>query len=173
MSGIHREVYVHSPAPYYLRDVRVFPYLNADMASGSVTVEVDVRRHPTASTTLPNLWVSAELHYETTSGRRVVTVASRRGGAIPTPIVSYDQPVDALAPGTEATVVLGTNVTVPSVEPWSAERPTLYRMLVTLYSGSDVVEARSVVVGFRQVTFGNPEVACYARRGPVRRGRRR
>lgn len=173
MSGIHREVYVHSPAPYYLRDVRVYPYLNVDMASGSVTIEVDVRRHPTASTTLPNLWVSAELHYEATSGRRVITVASRRAGAIPTPIISYDQPVDALTPGAEATVVLGTNVTVPNVEPWSAERPTLYRMLITLYSGNEVVEARSVVVGFRQVTFGNPEVARCARCGPVRSWRRR
>jgi beta-galactosidase len=157
MSGIHREVIVHSPASYYLRDLRVYPFLAADNRTGTLRVDADVRRHPTALGDLNNLRVTAELFEEGTNGRRLLPVTAQVR-AIPDPLALYEAAVPLLATGAEYSAVLGTDATIANVTPWSAERPALYRVLVSLYSGNELIEARAVVVGFRRVEIVNPEV---------------
>ena len=173
MSGIQREVILHAPASYYVRDVRVIPRLAADNTNGTLTVDVDVRRHETSSGALTDLRVVAELFPESNKGRRLLPLAASTG-AIPDPIITFEATVPGLAAGQEAPVSLGDDRAVGAVEPWSAERPALYRVLVTLYSGTTVVEARSVVIGFRRVDVTNPHVCRFRLRGrPCARARAR
>ena len=81
MSGIQREVILHAPASYYVRDVRVIPRLAADNTNGTLTVDVDVRRHETSSGALTDLRVVAELFPESNKGRRLLPLAASTGAA--------------------------------------------------------------------------------------------
>jgi len=148
MSGIQREVLVFSPAPVYLRDVRVNASLTDDYEQGLFSLEVDVRNHPSSTS---NSGATESILVQ------VYNEPANRFEALPTTtLAAYTAAFPVLAPGSESTISVATNRVVSDIQPWSAESPKLYRVLVSVLLGDGTVrETRTVVVGFRKVELRN------------------
>ncbi|MGD9703061.1 MAG: glycoside hydrolase family 2 TIM barrel-domain containing protein [Acidimicrobiia bacterium] len=159
MGGLHREVTLEARARVCVADVRVETGLSDPLPEPGAKATGRLRIRTTVafgdrSLIGPGWSVRAEL----------MTMAGRRAcGALVAPV-----PVD-LRPYVFAGHVADLSADAPGIEPWSAERPHRYRVVVSLLDPSGaVVEAVSVVTGFRRVEVRDRSLLVNGRRIMVR-----
>ncbi len=134
LSGIFRDVYLWSADQLQIRDFFVHTDLDDDYRDATLSVEVDVRN---AGKVAVKYTVEAEL-LDSTGDTLVKQVATS----------------SALAAGAAKTLTLKRSV--PSPDKWSAEKPNLYRLLLTLKDEQgESVEVTTCRVGFREVEIKN------------------
>ncbi|MBR5890312.1 MAG: discoidin domain-containing protein [Akkermansia sp.] len=135
LSGIFRDVYMYTTPKVQIRDF--FVHTNFDGEPGrkdysnsklSIEVNVDNRSAAAGTTTVQGELLDA-------AGKTVATMSS-------TPL--------NIAPGAEVQTTLAATITKPAL--WSAEKPNLYRLLLTLKNEQgEITETLSRKIGFRDV----------------------
>ncbi|MFE7976855.1 glycoside hydrolase family 2 TIM barrel-domain containing protein [Streptomyces shenzhenensis] len=129
LSGIFRDVYLYSIPRVHVQDLFVHTALDSAYRDAVLTVDVAVRDRD-GDGGVAGHRVSAELF--DARGRRVLGLADTAG---------------------DGTVSLTGGVRAPAL--WSAERPHLYTLVVTLADARGrAVDVHSTRVGFRQVEYG-------------------
>jgi beta-galactosidase len=135
-AGLHREVFLYSTPRTFLADVDVGATLKADLTTGSL----DVR---------------AEVQFDDAERADGWSVTVRTVGPDGNPLTEDDLRADV--PRSRAAYLFGGHVVrlhadVPGVAPWSAERPNLSRIEVTLLDPEGNVHDRTTVrTGFRRI----------------------
>lgn len=109
LSGIFRDVYLWSAAPTDLRDIELRSSLTNNYTKGSLEVLLTFHNWTTTETTS---------HYE-------ITLLDPAGHPLANWSASHNTP-----PGMDATAT--QSATELPIDPWSAEVPTLYTVLITL-----------------------------------------
>ena len=138
-AGISREVFLTATDRVWIDDVHATPSL---MADGRGRLELQVR---TGFAAAPEIGWKVRAHLETMRGRRV-------GAAIEGPV-----PTDRRAYLFSGHVTELATDGLP-IEPWSAELPTCYRLIVTLVSpAGEVREVVAHTVGFRSLEIRGQE----------------
>ncbi len=142
LGGLHRSITVSAVAPTYLADVAVLGDLSGP-TNGSVTVDATV-----AFTGSPEPGWSVET--------RLLKLRSRAE----VPIFAGGDPLSELLSGMEfGGSMVRTVIDVTDIEPWSAERPSRYRVIVSLVSpAGETVDVRSKLIGFRRVEIADNEL---------------
>ncbi len=134
-AGLEREVFLYATDPTRIDDVRVRAGLDGDVGTLDVKVTVGFA---SGGDRRPGWRIEARL--ETLGGKRVVRAPL--AAEVPADVTPY------LFWGHQVAL----HAEVPTVDPWSAETPSLYRLLVSLIDPDG--EVREVVterVGFRTV----------------------
>ncbi len=130
LSGIFRDVYLHSTAPVHLRDFQVRTDLDGRYRDADLEVRAEVRNASDrpARGVLDVTLLGAD-------GKAVVPVRS----------LEYAAPAGG-------TAVVEFDRTIENPAKWSAETPALYTLLLTLKDGGGaVLESVAHKVGFREV----------------------
>ena len=155
MAGIHREVYLYSTADAFIEDVFVRGDPDADLAAG--TVRVELRLGHRERVIVPHT-VSVE----------ILDPAGKCVAATPAPHPCASAPVAKSArkrfsePPGDNPLALELPVAQPSL--WSAETPDLYTCVVSLRDASgSVVEATSARFGFRRIEVRERELLINGR----------
>ena len=135
-AGLHREVVLYAPDRVRIADVHATAGLADDLTTGTLDVRVDVEWDRSLT---PSAGMRVEARLETLAGRRV---GAAQRADVPWAAVPY--------------AFTGHRVrferTVDRVDAWSAERPSLYRLVVSLLDASGrVVEVQAVRIGFRRI----------------------
>ncbi|RME96433.1 MAG: DUF4981 domain-containing protein [Verrucomicrobia bacterium] len=139
MSGIFRDVYLRADAPVTIRDVFLTPDLDETFTRGRLRIETEVIN--TGSAPAPKIKLEARL--EDQDGRSLINSPLEADLYVPA--------------GDKMLATLAT--TVPNIEPWSAENPRLYRLLLTLRDGEGrVLEVVPFSVGFRNVRIAGGQL---------------
>ena len=130
LSGIFRDVNLWSSADTQIRDFFAHADLDSTYTNGAFSLDVKVKNYAKAAA---NGSVRAEV---LDANGRVVLQGTR--------------PLNALAAEGETTVNFAGDV--PNVAQWSAEKPNLYSLVMTLLDANGkTVEATSARIGFRKV----------------------
>ncbi len=130
MSGIFKSVYLHSAPQTRLQDVRISTKMGATPADWILDVQTDIASDVSSKSTFQ---VEATLLDQ--SGKPVKSLTSRA----------------AAAPTAGKSTTLALSSALSGMSPWTAESPNLYRLVVSLKSGSQTVDVNSFRVGFREV----------------------
>ena len=133
-SGLFREVYLWSPPQQHVRDFFVKPELDANYKNATLTVEAEVKN---AATEQKSLLISGTLR--DASGKSVAELPSMK----------------VIAPaGQSVPVKLFAPVSAP--QQWSAEKPYLYSVQLTLRDDAGkILEVIPQRVGFRKVEISD------------------
>ncbi len=135
LSGIFRDVYLWSAAPVELRDFAIKAVPERD-GTGVLDLGLELRNHRARR-----------------AGAQFKAVLLDAGDA---PITEISQPID-LGPTASESVLL--EMEVEQVHAWSAERPYLYTLLMTLEPGDGApAEFYSAKVGFRSIEVTNGQI---------------
>ena len=136
MAGLHREVFVESRDVVHIDRLQCTADWNWESGVASVTVRVDVA---TSHDVLERGW---------TIRAWVETLEAKRRGRVLTGKVAGNHRSPYVFTGHQATV----SGVVKGVEPWSAETPTLYRVVCELVAPDGAVsEVVTQRIGFRRV----------------------
>jgi len=147
MGGLPREIYLRSLAPVHIADVRIDAGLLPDRR-GALTVGTLRVRTTVGFSTIDDITPGWSVHarLETLGGRAVA------------PALRGSVPVD-LRPYIFAGHVVDVFAEVPDVEPWSAEQPNRYRLVVTLTDPDGAVhEVDADTVGFRSIAIADRQL---------------
>ncbi|WP_241603408.1 beta-galactosidase [Rosenbergiella nectarea] len=132
MSGIFRDVsLLHKPS-CYLKQWRITSQLTAHYTRADVTIELEV-----GGDFSPQISLGIEIW---DNKRCVATQQTALGSAI----------IDERGAYADRAKV---QLTVPSPKLWSAEDPTLYRVLLCLYQDGQLIEVEASPLGLREVTI--------------------
>ena len=136
MAGLHREVFLESRGVVHVDRLRCDADWDSESGSASITVRVDVE---SSEERIDRGW---------TVRAWVETFAGKRRGRVLTGKVSTNHRAPYVFTGHHA-IVSGD---VKGVDPWSAEDPALYRVMVELVSpDGEATEVVAQRVGFRRV----------------------
>ncbi len=131
LSGIFRDVFLFATPQTHIRDFWARASLNGQYRDGTLDLDVELRRHD-EGTAAPRTVVAELLGPDGKTAWGPARISATVGG------------------GSSSLVTL--HATVPDVARWTAETPTLYRVLLTLEDESGAaVEAVTTRVGFRRV----------------------
>lgn len=125
LSGIYRDVYVYGENKLCIRDIFADASLDENYKNGVLSLEV----------TLKNYELPAECTLE----------ASLQVGGKSKKIVS--EKITAA----KGKTVLKFSHTEENIEPWSAETPRLYKLVVALRQGRKTLGAKCIRIGFKKV----------------------
>lgn len=151
LSGIFRDVYLYSVPKVHIRDFKIDTLFdNQDYSKADLQVAVQVENLSGAEAQGYSLRTrlyeydaaaggTAVAEFQTTVDEFADTGAEQYYGA-------YDNGYQLTAP--EASVTMTQTVNEPKL--WSAEKPNLYKALITLEKDGKTVEAVSTRVGFRE-----------------------
>ena len=129
LSGIFRDVYLWSPPALHLRDFEVRTSFDSQYRQATLDLAVSLESSATPAAVAI---VEAKL-------------LDPKGANVASPSIQL-----RVNPGTDATATISTSVVDPAK--WTAETPTLYKLLLTLKDESGkTLEVVPVNVGFRQV----------------------
>ncbi|MCE9613994.1 MAG: DUF4981 domain-containing protein [Lentisphaerae bacterium] len=131
LAGIFRSVSLIAKPRLHVRDF----YVTSTLEAGGARAELRVRA-----------WIR-NLGADTAAGLLRVTLHDVSGRAVRG--VRMSGRVDAVAPGGDVQVELAAPVPHPRL--WSAEKPNLYTVVISLSRGGGVEEAIPCAFGFRQV----------------------
>ena len=147
MAGLHREVFLYATPRTYIEDITARAGLDLETGTGQLTVAVDVG--PSGGAAAEGYTVEATLF--DARGKRVRRPASADVPRAGNPYVFA---------GRRGLVAID----VPRVKPWSAERPTLYTLVVAL-AGPDgeTLDVSALRVGFRNVEITDGELRVNGR----------
>ncbi len=126
LSGIFREVYLELQSPVHIYDVFAKPVLSGDFSSAAVDMDITLRNY---DFTNDRVSVAAQLYFD---GEAVLRTPAK---------VSLDL-------SGEETEKLSLRAEIDSPRLWSAEKPELYTLVLTLKNG-DRTEYVSLRVGLR------------------------
>ncbi len=132
LSGIFREVYLEFHNPVHFYDVFAKPVLSADFTSAAVEMDITLRNYNFVQ---DKVSVSAQLYF----GGEAVLKAEPK---VTMPLCG------------EETQKLSLSASVPQPKLWSAEKPNLYTLVLTLKNG-ETTEYVSVKVGLRSFVIKN------------------
>jgi beta-galactosidase len=143
LSGIYRDVTLVARSPIHVRDFSVQASLDERYREGRLRVNLELNRAPDSA----DQPLAVDLEVFDPAGAAVIQAQTQTSaGRRPSP------PRAALF------------LDVPNVEPWSAESPRLYTLLLTLRDASGVViEAIPSQVGFRTVEIRNNQLQLNGR----------
>ncbi|MEP2775862.1 MAG: glycoside hydrolase family 2 TIM barrel-domain containing protein [Luteolibacter sp.] len=128
LSGIFRDVYLHSSAPLQLQDFWVKAGLESDYKTGTLDIEATVR----------------DLSGADSSAKLIFELLDSAGDSI----TSMETEVSGLSEA--KTLNLPRIEDLSDIQPWSAEIPTLYTYVITLAdSEGNTVAVHSGKTGFR------------------------
>ncbi len=148
-AGLHRGVHLRADAATHLADVSARGDFDPATGAGRLDVTAFVR-----FASAPELGWSTQVTLATERGKRVGKAATAR---VSTHDLSSNlaELVSAyIHPGTQS----DTTIEVPGVSPWSAERPTRYRVTVELIRpDGGVAEATGLWTGFTRVEVRDRE----------------
>ena len=137
--GIFRDVYLTSEPLVKIEDYVVTTDLDENYENAVLSVDVDVRN---LSSKAQSGWTIDVQAYDE-SGKDIL-------GGVQIPVSEVNS--------TE-TAAYGVDIDVESPELWSAEKPNLYALVLTLKDGNgNVVENLSTQLGFREIEFTRTEV---------------
>lgn len=147
LSGLHRTVYVQSTPFEYLSDLFAKPSIGEDGKTGQLRVEPTIHyRNP------ENIkdW-TFEINLYDPAGR---AVAGTDKSISLNPIPDYYKRGAYRNPyGTHQ--FYGLEVAIPTVAPWTAETPNLYRLVTTVRDAAgDIVTFTGQNIGFRNLSWG-------------------
>ncbi|MDR0845510.1 MAG: DUF4981 domain-containing protein [Tannerella sp.] len=135
LSGIERDVFLYSQPKTAIADFRVVSTLDDRYQDGLFSLAVDLKNHTDA---LKNITVGYELI--DAKGRTIAT----------------DE--ESIWVNRNAIQTAGFARTFPAVAQWSSEHPNLYKLLMTVKEGGQVVEVVPFQVGFRRVEIKKSEL---------------
>lgn len=157
MAGLHRSVHLYSTDRTWIADAKLDAGWGDDGGTLDAAIGVGFCDAPE-----PGWRVEAAIEDE--RGRSL----ARRGGEVS--VFPRGAPLEELLAGISfhgATAKL--HAALPAVEPWSAERPTLYRVLVSLVDPEGQVrEVVSQRIGFRSVEVRDRALLVNGRAVPIR-----
>jgi len=151
MAGLHRDVSLICTDRTYLSDLRIDS--DRDVATGQGHLKVDVA---VGFADGPEPGWTVDVGLETVRGRRVLDARSA-DVAVPKPgATDLDAMLESfLFHGIGASIA----ATIAAVEPWSAESPTRYRVIVRLMDPSGTCrETTSQYIGFRHVEISDRQL---------------
>ncbi|UNL86915.1 glycoside hydrolase family 2 TIM barrel-domain containing protein [Priestia koreensis] len=128
MSGIFRDVYLYSTPNVHVYDLEVRSPYDVKTKNGSLSVKADV----VTSSRYEGQPLRVEAQLYDAQGKSVLDTSLQNSFT------------------SEGMIHLEASVEKP--HPWSAESPSLYTLVVSVWDGEQVLEAQSCKVGFR--TFG-------------------
>ena len=182
--GITRSVFLYATHAVHLADIRAVPGLAQDLTTGTLDVAVQVDWGGTAAV---EGW-QVDVRIRAGRATRARLTAFVPGGEAPDegPTTSAERDLvghraaggrisahqrDVLLPSIMARLVPATpgrvagRLTVPGIEPWTAEMPRLYGVHVTLRApDGTVVEEARLRVGFRRVEVVGRDLLLNGRR---------
>jgi len=133
ISGIERDVFIYSIPDVYVSDYKVRAYLDESYVNGLFSIDLSIQSK------LKRRFVNVE--YSLLSGS--------------VPVLEGKKGVDLKS----ETVDLSFNGKVENVKQWSAEKPALYRLVVTLKDKkNNLLETFGSNVGFRTVEIKNSQL---------------
>ncbi len=143
-AGLHRSVHLEARPKVHVRDIAVVADYDHTTAAGSLTVTVDV----------PNAdgWSVRVSARKATGRKNLFKPVTAKVDAWQHHTGAFEQLLGAYAfTGTQARVEIGADA-LATVDPWTAETPTRYRVVVELLNPTGkVTEAHLVWTGFRRV----------------------
>ena len=135
MAGLHRHVFIEARSEVGIADAAIHADWDPATASGSLSVQTTVSFAPA-----PAAGYSIRTLLETIGGRRVGTSQQHP--------VPYEHAAPYVFDGHRVTAAWSSL----RIEPWSAESPTLYRIVIELLGpDGQVIDTTSQRVGFRRV----------------------
>jgi len=143
--GLPRSVLLRSVPPVHVADVKAIAGLADDLRTGTLDLRVEVAAGA-GDEVVPGGW-TVRGYLESLEGAAATTTPSLEG------------PVATNAPFGFTGHVMRARTEVPAIEPWSAEAPQRYRLLVELIDPQgSVVEVVTDRIGFRRVEVGGREL---------------
>ena len=135
MAGLHREVFLESRANVHVQNLRCDADFRLVDAVGVLQVDTTI-----SFAIQPTPGWAVRTHVETLKGRRIGKATT---GAVPT---------EFAAPYVFTGHRVIASFEIPNIEPWSAEKPHRYRVIVELLAPNGAVtEVHAQLVGFRHV----------------------
>jgi beta-galactosidase/beta-glucuronidase len=131
LSGIFRDVYLFATPGVHLRDTRLRTLLDANYHNAVLELHTQIKNYTEDEASK----IKLAAHLLDAAGQ--IVFEKEVGNA------------QRLASGETIGWEVAINVTKP--HKWSAEDPYLYTLLLSLYSGSDLLEVQRFAVGFRKV----------------------
>ena len=143
--GLHRSVYLEARAKTHVFDLTVVADFNPVDGAGTLSYNAHIEGPATD-------W-SVQARLETADGKRVREFDAAEVAQFDTHGERSGQHLQAYT--FRGPSAVGT-ITVPNVSPWSAESPTLYRLVTELVNPlGQVTEAQATSVGFKRVEIKN------------------
>jgi beta-galactosidase len=130
LGGIDRAVHLYALPTVAVRDLHLAVDFDPGHRHGTLDLSVGVD-----NATVKAADVSIGLELAAPDGRPIALSEATRQAAAPA----------------GASVALTLGARIPDVEPWSAEKPRLYRLSITLQAGGRVLERIERAIGFRRV----------------------
>lgn len=132
LSGIFRDVYILSTSKVHIQDFQIDAGLSTNYTDGDLKTSVWVRNFNGSSV----------------SGYSVdLSLFSKEGTEV---FPAMNQKISAIADGAEEKIDFQKAVSSPAL--WSAEKPNLYTLVLTLKDDNNqIIETRSARIGFRKV----------------------
>ncbi len=134
LAGIFRDVYLTSKGAAEIRDFKVETDLDEQYQDAKLSVKTSLRKFKDA---------------EGAAYRVQAQLFDAKGK--PVSLSGMEAPVTFAQD--EAEITLTADVKNP--EKWSAEKPNLYTLALSLYDGDRVVEATAIKIGFREIEIAN------------------
>jgi len=130
MSGIFRDVYLWSPPKLHVRDFEVKAGLDAEYRNGTFELKIDVANYTPAAADATITATLTDASGHNVASPRILLTAKPSGA------------------GNQASI----STSIPNPLQWSAEKPNLYKLLISLYdSAGKTLEVIPANVGFRTV----------------------
>ncbi len=140
LSGIQRSVYLVASPLVHIRDIFTRPSLDQKYTDGRLEVDVEIENTTGHAR-------SGAVSFRLMDGSRAIASA---------------ETASDLPPGRTKTTL---KATVPAPRLWSAEKPNLYRLLISLYDAEGKEsEATAIQVGFRSVEISNGRLLVNGKR---------
>lgn len=147
MAGIYREVYLYSTDTAHIQDVFAKPILDSACRNAALSVDASIG---TISNSIINL--SIEVHLIAPDGTAVPLENNRKT------FQSHPVSKNSLTPNEKDSVQRFLFV-VATPQPWSAETPNLYTLVVSLYDEQDQhIESTATRIGFRRAEIKNRQL---------------
>lgn len=141
MSGIERDVYLWSQPKPHIQDFAVVSTLDDEYTDGIFKLAIDIQN---ASNATENL----SLKYELIDNKNN--------------IVATEKSELSLSSNNEKTINFSKNL--PKVNKWSAEKPNLYKLLISLEQNGKLLECIPFNVGFRRLEIRETDVVQNGKR---------
>jgi len=140
MSGIYREVYIWSAPRVHIRDFFIDCSLDDTFSRGVINLDVDIKAFKEAM--VEEVEVKCELFDRKMKRLRTLEPIKRK-----------------LQMASSSEIQCRLTGEAESVETWSAESPSLYRMVLTLTGpGREIIEVLTADVGFRRIEIRDSQV---------------